>query len=557
MSDTTQESRQRGDWNVLTDRWLDVMNLNAEAQVYSPLGALNRARGIRRITAASPLDLFAAHRFLLTLLYWKAEMGRGVRQLRESLLAGDVPSSVLAAIEAEAPCFRMFDDVIPFLQDPSAPKAKLRKTDVKSAGSFFAEYACGTNIAHFHHGDDNEMRLCLRCATVGMMRVIPWSQAGGAGISPSVHNAPPFMAMARGSNLAITLGLNLVPLSGDAGRARWTGRFVPSDATSAIPYMGAFTWNPRRIHLLWPKTASVCWRCGQRDVSAVGPIVFLKNPDTRQRKSKGREPIPFTWRDPAAFYAADSPYKTRKSTVEEAAARGGDLTCLLDEDNPPKAAIVEENADHQGWRLIIPCTNPANNKTFDHRQIDLPDLSPASVRAALPGDVPAGRVKGLDGWMEPERSGRARGAARFVAAAVRALTHGDWAVLSAAAYREMHHSPEAFDLFSGLWWALRGKVALPSKEVGWLLLKLMAAVPSRARGPHRNAEFCPLRSLPRRQADERRGDRPRRSRYPVSFPRGRRLEAALRSAIDTNVRRRRPKPIDWAGLCDGLNQLLD
>lgn len=556
MFGTTQESRPAAHWNVLTDDWLDVMDLEARARICSPLSALNQARHLSGIAAASPLDLFAAHRFLLTLLYWKAGTAEGVRHVRESLLAGEIPPSILAAIEAEAPRFGLFGARAPFLQDPFALKAKPARQDLKSAGSLFAEYACGTNIAHFHHGDDDGMRLCLRCATVGMMRVVPWTQAGGAGKPPSVHNAPPFMAIARGENLAVTLGLNLVPLAGNAGRPKWTGHFVPKAPDSAIPYMEAFTWNPRRIHLLAPETASVCWRCGRADVRAVGPILYLKNPPTKQRR-EGRDLIPFAWQDPAAFYTADSPYKTRKSTDESTAARGDDLARLLDDEDPSKAAVVEGNPGHLGWRLVIPCTNPANNKVFDHRQLDLPDLSPASIRAALPGDAPERGLTGRDGWREPRRSRRAAGAARFVSAAVQALTHGDWGVLSAAAYRDMHDSPQAFDVFSGLWWALRGKIALPSKSVAWLVLKLMGAVPSRARVPQHAPDFHPLRFLAKRQIDERRANRRSRSPYPVSLPRGRRLEAALRSAIDRNMRCPQPKAIDWSGLCDGLDQLLD
>ena len=98
MSETTHERRQAADWNVLASRWLEVMNLNAEAEVCSPQEALNRADEIRCIAVASPLDLFAAHRFLLTLLYWKANSAGGVQQVRESLLRGKVPRLVLDAI---------------------------------------------------------------------------------------------------------------------------------------------------------------------------------------------------------------------------------------------------------------------------------------------------------------------------------------------------------------------------------------------------------------------------------------------------------------------------
>ena len=115
MSDATKEAPQEMDWNVLTARWLEVMDLCVEPQVCSPLEVLNRACEIRCLTLSSPLDLFAAHRFLLTLLYWKADAGGGVLRVRRSLLNGKIPRSVLEAIETEAPCFRLLDDSAPFL----------------------------------------------------------------------------------------------------------------------------------------------------------------------------------------------------------------------------------------------------------------------------------------------------------------------------------------------------------------------------------------------------------------------------------------------------------
>ena len=91
------------------------------------------------------------------------------------------------------------------------------------------------------------------------------------------------MAIASGRNLAITLGLNLVPLPVEAGAAKWTGHFVPTDKDVAVPYLEAFTWNPRRVHLLMPETADVCWRCGKTGTAAVGPIVYLKNEETKTK----------------------------------------------------------------------------------------------------------------------------------------------------------------------------------------------------------------------------------------------------------------------------------
>ncbi len=530
-------------YNLLEERWIPVLMRDGKYRRAGAIEALERATEIRCITLASPLDLFSVHRFLLTLLYWKADLAGGVEHLRDSVLGGAIPSEVVNAVGNKAHCFDLFDKQSPFLQDPSARG----KNEKKSVGSLFAELASGSNIAHFHHGDDENMRLCLPCATLGMLRVVPWTQAGGAGLTPSVHNAPPIMAFATADTLAMTVGLNLVPLDARAGEAKWFGHFKPTDSTKPIPYLEALTWNPRRI-LLPPSQRGVCWYCGERNVPTVGEIVYRKNEDTQKRSDSKL----FQWEDPAAFYVAD--FKTIKSTKEEFALTGRDLQYLVDEDPSPKSRVVLKNPAHEGWLLVVPCTNPGNNKTFDHRQLELANVSAQTIRALVPPDRPSS-TEGLDGWKEPERVRPPKGVKLFVNAAVSLLTCADWAALSNAAYRQMEESPAAFDVLSGLYWGLRDRKirGLPSRNSAWLVLKLMAAVPAHLRVLDPDADFCPLRLLPKRQVNEG----ARTSRYPVSFPRGRRLQAVLRGALDGNTRCRHPQPVDWIGLCQALDQLLD
>ena len=251
--DQMQDARA---WNVLTTPWLEVLDHRGHLLTVSPLKALETAADLHRIVAANPLDLFSAHRFLLTLLYWQAKAGGGVTDTRRSLLSGIAPEAVVEAIREESKAFNLFDPKKPFLQDPTAITAKK-----SSAAYLFAEMASGTNVAHFHHGDDNASRLCLRCALLGLLRLVPWSQSGGAGIAPSVHGAPPIMPLAVGKNLCETLGLNLIELPTKQGKPQWTGQFTPTGIGRTVPLMEGLTWNPRRVHLLEPLAPSSCSRC--------------------------------------------------------------------------------------------------------------------------------------------------------------------------------------------------------------------------------------------------------------------------------------------------------
>lgn len=528
-------------FNLLTEPWIPVLYHDGKVKRVGVLKAFEEAKEIRCIALGSPLDLFAVYRFLLTLLYWKTDC---VEKVRASLLKGEMPHRVLNSIAGEVNCFNLFNDKSPFLQDPVACDGKGKNK--KSAGSLLAELATGTNIAHFHHGDDENMRLCLPCTALGMLRVVPWSQAGGAGLTPSLHNAPPIMAIAIGDNLASMLGMNLVPLDVESGDAKWSGHFRPTDSTNPIPYLEALTWNPRRICLPTPQEGA-CWYCGITEIPTVGKINYMKNENTKKRSGKE----PFKWKDPAAFYVED--FKTIKSTSERRAVNGLDLRPLSNKDRIPESAVVVKNTNHEGWLLVIPCTNPANNKTFDHRQHELKSFQPETISSLITDTGPRSRP-GLDGWKQPKQS-YPNGFKQFVLWAERLLTYADWVALSNAAFKDMHDSPAAFDVFSGLYWGLRDKEigGLPSRNVAWLTLKLMAYVPARVRTPNSNSNFCPLQMLPKRQINE--GGRT--SLYPVSFPCGPQLEAALRRALDDNLRKRHPELVDWIGLCHGLEQMLN
>ncbi|MDD3732974.1 MAG: type I-E CRISPR-associated protein Cse1/CasA, partial [candidate division Zixibacteria bacterium] len=407
-------------YNLLEEKWIPILWKEGKTGRVGVITALEQASEIRCITLASPLDLFAMHRFVLTLLYWKASLAKGVEHVRDTLLESrKIPCKVLNGIKKEGYCFDLFNNNAPFLQDPSIRNINITEKDKKSAGSFFAECATGTNIAHFHHGDDDNMRLCLPCAALGMLRVVPWSQAGGAGLTPSVHNAPPIMAIAIGDNLAKTLGLNLVPLDVQAGKATWSGQFKPTNSIAPIPYLEALTWNPRRILLPSPQKGT-CWYCGQADVPTVGKIVYMKNKNTK-KQSKVKL---FEWQDPAAFYVED--FKTIKSTKEKHAEEGRDLL-LVKNDSIRKSTVILKNADHNRWLLVVPCTNPANNKTFDHRQLELKDFSSKTIQSILPSVQPPSQ--GLDGWKQPKQS-YPSGNKQFVLLAARLLTNADWGTLS-------------------------------------------------------------------------------------------------------------------------------
>lgn len=533
-------------WNVLTSPWLEVMDSRAHLKRLSVLDALQDAPNLHRIVAAAPLDLFAIHRFLLTLLYWQAEDADGVLKMRKALLAGRVPGNVVKGLRDEAGQFDMFDPKKPFLQDPTVKEAK-----PLSAASLFSEMTAGTNVAHFHHGDDASARLCLRCAALGLLRLVPWTQSGGAGKQPSLHGAPPIMAIAIGQTLCETLGLNLVPLDRAIGKPRWSGQFKPSARKSSVPLMEGLTWNPRRVHLGDPQADAQCLRCGAAGESVIGPIVFEKNPACKQEDAD-----PSAWRDIAAFYK-DEDHRTIKTSRESDAATGDDLRRLFEQrfgkkiEPAPTSAVVQANPDHDDWLVVMPCTNPANNKSFDHRCEVLEGFHAAApARAGFWNDsVPwqAGDKRAVRQLDSPRPSA---GVLKFVRLAA-GLDPASWAVLEQAAHTSLNQSPAAFDIFTGLYWPLRNRDrTVPSRNAAWLALKLMAAAGRLRPQPRRlTGSYEPWRDLPLH-------DSPAKARvYAKAIPQGRQLETALREVLHRHARKTKPAPIDWPGLCQFIDNV--
>ena len=534
------------DWNVLTTPWLEVMDMEARPRRVSVLDALRTAADLHQIVSPSPLDLFAAHRFLLTLLYWQSRSGGGIDKLRKALLKGRVPSALIKELRAEEGCFNLFDPKKPFLQDPTVRDAK-----GLPASSLFSEMASGTNVAHFHHGDDDASRICLRCATIGMLRLVPWTQSGGAGKQPSVHGAPPIMPLAIGTTLSETLGLNLIPLATALGAPQWSGQFTPLGRKAGIPLLEGLTWNPRRVHLRISGDPVVCCQCGETSLPTVGPIVFEKNPACKQDGDATQG-----WRDPAAFYKQEE-NRTTKTSRESAAAVRDDLRRVFEQrfgkkfEPAPVSQVVQANPDHVDWLVVMPCTNPANNKSYDHRAEPLTGFAGVAPKQATQweGSVPwqAGDERRLAPW----GIGRpTKGAHRLVSIAMQ-LDGTAWGALANAAGRSMDEDPAAFDIFTGIYWPLRNKHStLPSRNAAWMALKLMATAGRGRPSPsNRLGSFQPWMHLNPAASPGK------HKRYPRAVPTGLRLEAELREVIRKAAAESPPKHIDWPGLCQFLNEV--
>ena len=539
-----QHAADEDHWNVLARAWLDVSSHSGAWRRTSPMSALAEAAEIRILAASSPLDEFAAHRFLTTLLYWKSDAAGGIAMVRDQLLAGRMPPAVLEAIAAEQHCFSLFDPEWPFLQDPNVEG----RAD-KPVGSLFAEIATGTNIAHFDHSRDLASPLCVPCVVRGMLRLVPWSQSGGAGLTPSIHGAPPIACMPRGASLAETLGLMLVDVSGPFGTPTWSGTFSPTTLAGPIPLLEALTWNPRRVLLPRPSANGQCGLCGDH-APCISSIVFKKNEAVKKPDQADGKRKSFDWHDPVFLYDTRSG-EPRRSGSEEQASKSEDLAQLSSA--PSLAAVAPEH--RRRWSLAIPCTNPANNKTFDHRRVDVGALADlASMKLEHRGADGLGLERhGLAheavGWPSRRASpGLREVIARFIGSSNDGLTEDEWLSLRDALGRPMHEAPAAFAAYSAVLWRVRaGGRSVFRRDAAWSLVKLMSIAPSTLRSTHGSGSLEPLLdALPVRQGQRLRSDALQPGPYPVSPPSGIELELALAAAVDAEIARGHAVP--WIDL---------
>jgi hypothetical protein len=285
---------------------------------------------------------------------------------------------------------------------------------------------------------------------------------------------------------------------------------------------------------------------------AITSISFKKNESVKKPEGDGAKLKSFDWRDPAFLYRAEHPEPAR-SGDESNAALYEDLKWLGD------APMPATTASSHGWSVVVPCTNLANNKSYDHRRIELPPgsalhklrLEHRGAEGLTLADHPVETAKG---WRSDGAARTLDAIERFISAATAALDETDWLELRASIGRSMHVSPRAFAIFSAVYWRARnaGRSAL-RREAAWLLLKLLALAPSRGRAMqcHRGLQEL-LDAVPTRQGCRARSEEVKGSPYPIAQPKGHALEAALASAIEADLAAGRAIP--WIELGMYLNE---
>jgi len=333
-----------GDFDLLTDGWIPVVDVQGKRQELSLLDCLEQAAHLREVSDPSPLVTFGIYRFFGAMLQTYLPLADEY-DWAEVWEAERFPPDLLRAMQQRCVGkLRLFDSKRPFYQSGDISLAEKPAEGFKTVGYLRPEDSTGTNVVHFSHRGDLEHAYCPICCAHGLLVLPPFAMSGGAGIRPSINGVPPYYVLPAGETLFATLMLNYVLpgfqpalASKDDPGPLWEvgGPIKVKDERSRAGFMESLTWPPRRIRL-FPGPSGRCSACGRQAATLVRQMVFV------QGRSLSKS-LP-TWDDPWAAFVERWDKMLRQSTrvplrprEERDVWRDYNSLFLAREDGPPAA----------------------------------------------------------------------------------------------------------------------------------------------------------------------------------------------------------------------------
>lgn len=288
-------------YNLLCQPWIPVVWLNDAAGPKEPKisirEALERAPEIRCISHTSPFIEFGLYRLLITIVldaYIVAGRRPTIGKVRQMLEEGKFDPCVIGCyLESYKAGFELWGDGERFLQRKPA--------DGKKAGAvvrMFAAIPSGTNVAHWHHGTEDEIGVSEEVAAQFLSAVSPWNFKTKPGEARTLAGDPPMYALVLGKSLFETIVLNLPRPSGrvtskqesDNGPAWRTA--LALDKLPKVPTVAqGYTWPVRVIELDGS---------GTQVEKATNYSSYKKPTDKAKDKGGNLYDPKSAWRDPGA-----------------------------------------------------------------------------------------------------------------------------------------------------------------------------------------------------------------------------------------------------------------
>lgn len=255
------ERRKLPSFNIINDRWLDVLRSDGTVRTMSLRELLTDLHEIDRLSESSPLTEVALLRFLIALVsdglrdFVPSEEAWSpfVQRCRNGLTTEAI-DSILNPLASDpdvlASDHSAFFDGPQIRTVPGWDELNARQP----ISRFLPELPTGTNLCHFQHLSDDAAALCITCLLKS--RAVDAAFARG-GLGPSlsrnllatISGTEPRYVVLRSQSLLATILINLVV--GDPSRPSWIAIHRHyDDNPGPIARMG---WRPR---LMMPMTGS-------------------------------------------------------------------------------------------------------------------------------------------------------------------------------------------------------------------------------------------------------------------------------------------------------------
>lgn len=243
-------------FDVLTERWIPVIDEAGRAVELGLLETLERAHELRAIQVASPLEEYSVHRFLILFLM-DALRPEDEREIGDLLEQGQFDMtkirSYVAQCQQEGVSFDLFDKERPFLQ---TPYVEAWDREAKPVSTLDYTIPNGNNHIHFDHRQRE-----TTCSPGKALRLLLTAQifctAGAQGYPSNVNGAPPWFALIQGENLFQTLVLGMIGTDGimipfDTPPVFWRNQEIVSskEEVAKTSWLYGMLFPARRICLL-------------------------------------------------------------------------------------------------------------------------------------------------------------------------------------------------------------------------------------------------------------------------------------------------------------------
>lgn len=284
-------------FDLRTEPWLPVVRRDGSSAEIGLVELFHQAHELREIRDPLPSVECGLLRLMVAFALDILQM-QDADNWQESWEAGCFDKErVNAYFEEHADRFDLFSATHPFLQSATADG------DDKPLAGLIPSQPSGSNVAHFHHGDERDFAVSPAVAARLLTTIAPFMTSGGAGLPPSINGAPPWYIVLQGGdadnrNLFQTLLLNCVMIEdllrahGDEIPAWRDERVTAKEDRTSASLLESLTWRPRRIRLV-PRVATqgCCTLTGQKAAVLVARMKFSPGSSTR-----------FEWRDPNVAY---------------------------------------------------------------------------------------------------------------------------------------------------------------------------------------------------------------------------------------------------------------